>query len=164
MCHISMIVLLQYVTIASCLSQHMMLDIVIFLFLPVDLVMMGPVVFTPGDPSSPLRFENKRTDHGCLRCLHDDSAIDDVSIREGIFAVDGVIFNWESFDGHVLRRDTGDKLWAPVEPGRNSSLSKTLKIFFSSVCVLSQASKSCSTRFSCLSQQVRSTCTPREWE
>lgn len=93
MCHISLIVLLEYITILSCLSKHMMLDIIVFLFLPEGLFMMRPAVFTPGDPSSPLRFENKRTDHGCLQCLHDDPAIDDVSIREGIFAVDGIIFN-----------------------------------------------------------------------
>lgn len=127
-----------------------MFDVIIFLILPVHMMVMLPVMFTPANPSFSLCYENKWMDCSFPRNLHDDSSIDGISICEGILAVDGIIFNWEICDGHFPQR----KLKLLVKHTRNSSLVNHEEFLFA-VYIFCQASKSCSTCFSCLRQQVR---------
>lgn len=85
----------------------MMFDIVInhILQIPCTIATL-PVPFSSENMSESLRYENKWTDVSFLRKLHDNSSINGISICEGISAVDGIIFNWEMFDGHSPKRNT----------------------------------------------------------
>lgn len=106
-------------TILSRFSQDIMLDLVISFILPVDVVVVLPVVFTPAHPRFSLSYENERLDCSFLRNLHDDSPVDGVSICEGVDAVDGIVFNSEICNCHPsLARQ-----WAlSVKPGSKWSL------------------------------------------
>lgn len=114
-----------------------MFDVIIFLILPVHMMVMLPVMFTPANPSFSLCYENKWMDCSFLRNLHDDSSIDFISICEGILAVDGIIFNWEICDGHFPQRkiktacETHKKL-KPCKPRRVSlrCLMSSIQILF----------------------------------
>lgn len=106
-------------TILSRFSQDIMLDLVIFFILPVDVVVMLPVVFSPAHPRFSLSYEKESLDCSFLRNLQDDSPIDGVSICEGVAAVDGIVFNSEICNRHPsLARE-----WAlSVKPGSKWSL------------------------------------------
>lgn len=82
-----------------------MLDLVIFFILPVDVVVILPVVLAPAHPRFSLSDENQRLDCGFLGNLHHDSAVDGVSICEGVAAVDGVVFNSKSCNCHPSPRE-----------------------------------------------------------
>lgn len=77
-----------------------MLDLVIFFVLPVDVVVILPVVLTPAHPRFALSYENERLDCSFLGNLHHDSAVDGVSVREGVAAVDGIVFDSKSCNCH----------------------------------------------------------------
>lgn len=96
-----------------------MFDIIIFLILPVHIMMVLPVMFTPANPSYSLRYENKWLDYSWLRNLHDYSSLNSISICKGILSVDGIIFNWKISDGHFPQRnvpcETNKKAESPEE-------------------------------------------------
>lgn len=112
-------------TILSRFPQDAVLDLVIFFILPVDVVVMLAVVFTPAHPRFSLADEHERLDCGFLGSLHHDSAVDGVSICEGVAAVDGVVFNSKSCnchpslpeltEGNELRRNQ-EAFSYPVQP------------------------------------------------
>lgn len=84
-----------------------MLDLIIFFILPVDVVLMLPVVLTPADPCFSFACENKRANGCFFRNLHDDSPGDGVPVGEGVLAVDAVIFNGEMRDSHIHQTEKG---------------------------------------------------------
>lgn len=114
-----MIALILYITILSCLSQDVMFDIIIFLIGPVHMSLMLPVMFSPANPSFSFCYKNKRMDFSLLRNLHDDSSINSISICEGVSAVDGIVLNWEGFDGHFPPKIHSGKLKSLVKPRGN---------------------------------------------
>lgn len=87
-------------TVLSGFSQDVMLDFVVFFILPVHVMVILPVVFTPAHSCFSLSDENQGLDCGFLGSLHDNPPIDGVSICESVAAVDGIVFNREMSDCH----------------------------------------------------------------
>ncbi len=127
--YLQLIILTEYFTILSRLSQDVMFDIIIFLISPVHMMVMLPVMFTPANPSFSLCYENKRLDFSFLWNLHNNPSIDGVSICEGVSAVDGIIFNQKIFDGHFSQKGIlSGKSKSPVKPGRTSNLVRPVQL------------------------------------
>lgn len=101
-----------------------MLDFVIFFILPVHMMVILPVVFRPAHPGFSLSDENEGLDCSFLGNLHDDSPVDDVSICEGVSAVDGIVFNREICNCHPPPTE----ITKGNEPGSNCSLTKPAKL------------------------------------
>lgn len=94
-----------------------MLDFVVFFILPVHVMVILPVVFRPAHPGFSLSDENKGLDCSFLGNLHDDSPVDGVSIREGVSAVDGIVFNREICNRHP----PATEITKGNEPGRTEA-------------------------------------------
>lgn len=107
--HVSATVLIQYITIVSWFSQDMLFDVIIFLSSPVNVGLILSVMLTPAYLGSSLSTKSQRLDFGFTRHLHNNSSINDISIREGVFAVDGIVFDWEFFNGHFQMAKSGGK-------------------------------------------------------
>lgn len=119
--HVSATVLIQYITIVSWSSQDMLFDVIIFLSSPVNVGLILSVMLTPAYLGSSLSTKSQRLDFGFTRHLHNNSSINDISIREGVFAVDGIVFDWEFFNGHFQMAKSGMKKNLLQKPRENSS-------------------------------------------